>query len=78
MAAITLQQAQKHLNAWLKAELEISISQSYRIGTRTLTRADLNEVRNQIKFWMDKVTELENASKRGGRNRIMRAVPRDI
>ena len=76
MAAITLQQAQKHLNAWLKAELEITISQSYKIGARTLTRANLNEVRNQIKFWMDKVTELEKTP--GGRPRVMRAVPRDI
>jgi hypothetical protein len=77
MAGITLQQAQKHLSAWLKAELEITTSQSYKIGTRMLTRADLKEVRNQIKFWMDKVAELENVSKRGGRNRIMRAIPRD-
>lgn len=77
MAGITLKQAQCHLDAWLKAELEISTSQSYKIGTRSLTRADLKEVREQIKFWQNKVTALENASKHRGRNRIYRAVPFD-
>ena len=76
MTAITLIQAKEHLNIWLEAEREIAISQSYKIGTRSLTRADLKEVRNQIKFWLDKVAELEN--KRKGRNRMIRAVPRDL
>lgn len=74
MAGMTLKQAQKHLDIWLAAELEIATSQSYKIGTRTLTRADLKEVRNQIKFWEDKVDHLS----RKGRNRVYRAVPRDL
>lgn len=73
MAGITLQEAKNHLNAWLAAELEIATSQSYRIGTRTLTRANLNEVREQVKYWEQKVQQLE----RKGRNRVYRAVPRD-
>lgn len=74
MAGITLQQAQAHLDTWLTAELEIATSQSYKIGTRMLTRANLNEVREQVKFWTQKVQQLE----RKGRNRVYRCVPRDL
>jgi hypothetical protein len=77
MAAITLEQAREHLDIWLEAETEIAASQSYKIGPRSLTRADLKEVRNQTKFWQGKVNELENVSTRGGRNRVYRVIPRD-
>lgn len=75
MSGITLQEAQRHLAIWLEAEREIAISQNYRIGTRTLTRADLGQVREQVKFWEKKVQQLDN---RKGRNRIYRCVPRDL
>ena len=78
MAGITLEEARKHLEVWLSAEAEIATSQSYTIGTRSLTRANLKEVREQIKFWQNKVAELENCAARKGRNRIYRAVPRDL
>lgn len=75
---ITLKQAQQHLEMWLKAEEEIATSQSYTIGTRTLTRANLKEVRDQIKFWQGKVDGLEKATAGKGRNRAYRAIPRDF
>ncbi len=78
MSGVTLKEAQKHLKMWLEAELKIAASQSYTIGTRSLTRANLKEVREQIKFWQNKVSELEGAAGRKGRNRILRAVPRDL
>ena len=74
MAGITLQQAEKHLQIWLEAEKEIATSQSYRIGTRTLYRADLRQVREQIRYWQNLVDQLS----RSGRNRVIRAVPRDL
>jgi len=74
MSGITLQTAQKHLDAWLKAELEITTSQSYKIGTRNLTRADLKQVREQVKYWQNMVSQLSGR----GRNRVYRAVPRDL
>lgn len=46
MPGITLEIAQKHLDAWLEAELACTTNQSYTIGSRTLTRADLAEIRN--------------------------------
>ncbi len=78
MAGITLEEARKHLDLWLDAEVAIATSQSYTIGTRSLTRANLKEVRDQIKFWQNKVAELENVAARKGRNRVYRAVPRDL
>lgn len=78
MAGISLEIAKKHLSAWLDAELEVTTHQSYTIGSRSLTKADLGEIREQIKFWNDEVARLENIEKRGGRNRVFRAVPRDL
>jgi hypothetical protein len=70
--------ARHHLNAWLEAELELTTHQSYKIGSRSLTKADLGEIRKQIEFWQNRVAQLENAEKRGGRNRVVRVVPRDL
>lgn len=78
MAGITLKIAKKHLNAWLEAELEVTTNQSYTIGSRSLTRADLSDIREQIAFWEGKVATLENQEKHGGRNRMIRIVPRDL
>ncbi len=78
MAAITLQTAKKHLDMWLEAESEVAINQAYTIGGKSFTRANLGEIRKQIEYWSNKVQELENISKRKGRNRIYRVVPRDL
>lgn len=72
----TLQTAQTHLDTWLQAELAIATSQEYTIGTRRLRRADLDEVRQQIKFWRNEVDRLKCGRRRGAR--VMRAVPRDL
>ncbi len=78
MAAISLKTAQKHLKEWLKAEEMVTNAQSYTIGSRTLTYANLSEIRKSIDYWESKVTKLENAQKSRGRNRIKRVVPRDL
>ena len=75
---ISLEIAKKHLDAWLTAELEVTTHQSYTIGSRSLTKANLSEIRQQIKYWRNQVARLENIEKRGGRNRVFRAVPRDL
>lgn len=65
---------------WLKAEEALATSQSYRVGTRELRRADLPEVRKQIEFWEDKynkvLSELDGTNS-GGRKTV-RIVPRDL
>lgn len=78
MAGITLETAQKHLDAWLEAELTVTTGQSYTIGSRVLTRANLTEIRNAIDYWNKKVIALDNTAKAGGRNRVRRVVPRDL
>ena len=78
MAGITLETAQRHLNAWLEAEIAVTNAQSYTIGSRTLTRADLAEIGERIKYWNGLVNQLENAKKYGGRNRTTRIMPRDL
>ena len=78
MAAITVEMAKKHLDMWLEAESEVAINQSYTIGGKSFTRADLGEIRKQIEYWDNKVQKLENIAKRKGRNRLYRAVPRDL
>lgn len=78
MAGITLDIAKKHLETWLIAENEVAINQAYTIGGKSFTRANLGEIRKQIEYWQKKVTELENISKKKGRNRAYRIVPRDL
>lgn len=73
--AWTLETARKHLDTWMDAELKVATGQSYTIGTRSLTRANLNEIREQIKFWR---TEVEGLEGRVRGPRVMRVVPRDL
>jgi hypothetical protein len=75
MAGITLETAEAKLQTWLDAEDALATSQSYTIananGTRTLTRADLGQIRDNIKFWDRKVQDLS----RGGGKRVRQVVP---
>lgn len=78
MAAITLAQAQSHLQSWLDADIALTEGQSYAIDVagsrRTLTRADAAEVRKNIDYWSSMVTRLQRGSRAP---RVRLAVPRD-
>ena len=78
MAGITKKEAQRHQDIWLEAEAEIATGQSYQIGSRMLTRADLKQVREEMEYWAGKLAEAEAEDKHGGRNRAYRAVARDV
>ena len=71
---ITLDVAKHKLKLWLEVEDAVATGQSYKIGSRTLTRADLSEVRKQIDYWQSKYSSLSNGS--AGR-RVVRVVCRD-
>ncbi|WP_421663630.1 DUF6148 family protein [Lysinibacillus telephonicus] len=75
---ITLESAKQHLQAWLDAELACSTGQSYSIGSRSLTRANLSEIRQQINYWDNKVKELEILAQKGRIKRTKRFIPRDL
>lgn len=62
------------LNAYYKAEMAVLSGQKYQLGTKSLTRADLSEIRKAIN---ELETELSNVSN-GGKRKVLRAVPRDL
>jgi hypothetical protein len=53
--------AQTHLDAWLAADSAVSLGQTYTIstenGSRSLSRVDSAEIRNQITFWSRQVQQ---------------------
>ena len=59
MAVFTKEICQKKLNTWLAAEEAIATGQSYQIGSRMLTRADLKQVREEMEYWAGKLAEAE-------------------
>lgn len=62
MAGITLAQAEAKLTTWMAAMDKIAVGQNYSISTgassRTLTRANLAEVQQQVEYWDSKVKTL--------------------
>ncbi len=77
MAIFSKKLCEEKLNTWLAAEEAIATGQSYQIGTRMLTRANLKQVREQMEYWAGKLAEAEAEETRGGRNRIYRVIPLD-
>lgn len=73
---MTLEIAQKHLDTWLEAELKVCQGQSYQIGSRRLQRAELGEIREQIKFYMKQVNRLQHGG--GPLRRVTRITPIDL
>lgn len=70
-----LKQAQDMYARYLEVERSILLGQSYSIGDRTLTRANLSDIAKQRKYWAAQVTALAE-NKIGVR--FIRIVPRDI
>ena len=76
MGSWTLEVAKEHLQAFLDAEIAVATGQSYKIGSRSLTRANLSEIKERINFWSNEVERLENGRAKGIRQ--MRVVIRDL
>ena len=72
---ISIEEARTTLRMWIEAERAVATGQSYRIGTRSLTRANLADIRESIQFWRREIAKLE-AKHTGAR--VFRAVPRDL
>lgn len=74
---MTLQEAKDWYTVWSEAYKSIAVGgQSYKIGTRQLTRADLDEVRKQMDYWRNEVDRLERGRGRGVT--LKRVVIRDL
>ena len=65
MAGITLAQAETQLAAYLEAETKVLSGQSYTFQNRTLTRANLSEIRLGIDTWDRRVKQLTEKASRG-------------
>ena len=75
---IDLERAKTHLNAWLDAELKVTGGQSYSIGSRSLTYANISEIRKQIDYWKNQVANLEVLASGRKNSRSRRFIPRDL
>lgn len=76
MAWITKEEAQENLRMWLDAEKAVSTGLSYKIGSRSLTRANLSDIAARITYWRNQLEALEAGRPTGAR--VMRGVPRDL
>lgn len=76
MAWVTIEEAQENLRMWLEAEKAVATGQSYKIGSRSLTRANLSDITERIKFWRNEVANLERGS--DGGVGVVRIVPMDL
>lgn len=74
MSTTTLVELKERLALYTTAEAAVLKSQSYTIKDRTLTRADLREIRRAIKDLRAEIERLE----RGGGIRLSRVIPRDL
>ncbi len=70
-----LEMAKQRLEQYYRAETAILSSQSYSIGGKSLTRANLKEVQQMIETLENQILNLQNQSKV---RKTRRVVPMDI
>lgn len=69
----------KRLESYYKAEEAIlNGAQSYSIGSRRLTRADLSQIQNEIRELEKQKETLENALVTGSKRKTLRVLYRDL
>jgi HJR/Mrr/RecB family endonuclease len=73
MAGITLEQAEAQLALYLAAEAAVLTKQSYTIGGRQLTLANLAEIQKGIELWNARASTLGSAAE--GRGRLRTIIP---
>lgn len=78
MISERLTKAKERLSAYYDAELAVLAGQSYSIGTRSLTRANLAWIRTQIDSLENQVVQLQSQADGKGRNRVIGVIPRDF
>lgn len=69
----TEQECREMLAMWLEAERKLaSGGKEYRIGTRTLTRADMADINAAKTYWRKELAKFNGSTK------VFRGVPRDF
>ena len=78
MSTDRLQLAKDRLAAYYQAEMAVLTGQEYTIGSRSLKRADLAQIRSAIKELEGHIQTLEAKASGSTANRARRVVLRDI
>lgn len=78
MASERLRRTIERLNAYYEAELAVLSGQRYKIGTRELERADLEEIRDAIADLEAQKEELETLEEGKGARKAYRITIRDL
>lgn len=65
MAAYSLEDAKAKYRAYSDAEEKVLTGQSYTLGGRSLTRANLAEIRSGMQYWEGKINRLEKTGQSG-------------
>jgi hypothetical protein len=75
-----LDSTKRRLDLYYAAEEAVLSGQEYRIGSRSLRRADLNEIRSTISQLENKCDELQTQIESNGKGsrRAFRITPRDL
>ncbi len=60
--SITLSQAQAALDAWIAADIAVAKGKSYSMNGRTLSLAEVKDIREQIQYWERRVAALQSNS----------------
>jgi len=73
-----IENTEKALDAYYEAEIAIvGGAQSYSVGSRSLTRANLAEIRKNITALENLLANLESQLNGRGRNRMIKGIPID-
>jgi hypothetical protein len=72
MSGISLATATERLQQYLDAEAKVLTGQQYSIGDRSLTRANIAQIREGIKYWDAQVKRLSAANSGRGRSLTIR------
>jgi hypothetical protein len=67
MGVYTYAEAKAQLDLWIAASAAVANNQSYTMGNRSLTRADLGEIREMIVHWETRVAAAQRPARRGVR-----------
>lgn len=60
--SITLSQAQAALDAWIAADIAVAKGKSYSMNGRTLSLAEVKDIREQIQYWERRIAALQSNS----------------
>lgn len=72
MARFPVTVCKEMLSQYMEAETVVLTGQSYSIGGRSLTRANLADIRRGVDYWSEKLSEAEKAAATGRPGMFMR------